>query len=287
MALSEPPAPELDPAQVAGFLRRHPGFLLDHPDLIPAVPTPDGTASLVQRQMATLRERNRDVGRRLEEVQGVAADNERIFTAASTLTFALMDVQTRAELDDALAMHVLGRFHLDHVICFEDGGKDAPLKHLRCLAAGELPPVATLFDVRLPLCNPCRPEEYEALFDQVYSDIRGHLPQQGFWVQPGSKGVSFLLTEPDDSTAWKTYLGVWAGYLGPGVYSVSILLQAVHWGRDALEGLRESVDLRDWAHGGYGISFESSDDWDRFRPAVLEFVDVVMKNRSTAGEVGA
>ena len=130
-------------------------------------------------------------------------------------------------------------------------------------------------------------EEYEALFDQVYSDIRGHLPQQGFWVQPGSKGVSFLLTEPDDSTAWKTYLGVWAGYLGPGVYSVSILPRAVIGGGDALERLREAVALRDWPHGGYVLSFKSGDEWDGLRPAVLEFVNAVMENRSLSGEVGA
>ena len=211
MTLPEPQAPELDPAEVAGFLRRHPGFLVDHPDLIPTVPTPDGAASLVQRQMATLRERNRDVGRRLEEVQGVAADNERIFAAASALTFALMDVQTRAELDDALAMHVLGRFHLDHVICFEDGGNDAPLKHLRCLAEGESPPVATLFDVRLPLCNPCRPEEYEALFGQ-----RPNAPGSAALVPARFASVKATLAlgsydperyTPDLGTAFLGYLG--------------------------------------------------------------------------------
>ena len=203
MALSEPQAPELDPAQVAGFLRRHPGFLVDNPDLIPTVPTPDGAASLVQRQMATLRERNRAVGRRLEEVQGVAA--------AGTLTFALMDVQTRAELNDALAMHVLRRFDLDHVICFEDGGGDAPLKHLRCLAAGEPPPVAKLFDVRLPLCNPCRPEEYEGLFGQ-----RPNAPGSAALVPARFAGVKATLAlgsrdperyTPELGTAFLGYLG--------------------------------------------------------------------------------
>ena len=166
MALTEHEAPELDAAQVAAFLRRNPGFLVENPDLIPAVPTPDGATSLVQRQMATLREHNRDVDRRLQQAQTVAADNERIFSAAGTLTFALMDVQTRAELNDALATHVLARFDLDHLICFEDGGSEAPLQHLRCIQEGDPPPVATLFDVRLPLCNPCRPEEYEELFGE-------------------------------------------------------------------------------------------------------------------------
>ena len=47
-----------------------------------------------------------------------------------------------------------------------------------------------------------------------------------------------------------------------------------------------AVALRDWAHGGYVLSFKSSDEWDDLRPAVLEFVNAVMENRSTSGEVG-
>ena len=130
-------------------------------------------------------------------------------------------------------------------------------------------------------------EGYETLFDQVHADIRDRLPKQGCWEQPGSTGIGFQLTEPDDSTALKTYFGVYAGYVQPGVYSVSILPQAIYWGEDAFEGFRESVDLRGWQHGGYAFSFRSSDEWDGLRPAVLEFVDAVMENRSTSGDGGS
>ena len=126
-------------------------------------------------------------------------------------------------------------------------------------------------------------EEYQALFDQVYADIKGRLPKQGVWEQPGSTGIGFQLKDPDDLTAWKTYFGIYAGYLGPGAYSISILPKAVHWGGDAFERLRDAVDLRDWIHGGYALSFKSNDEWDGLRPAVLEFVDAVMENRSTSG----
>ena len=145
---------------------------------------------------------------------------------------------------------------------------------------------ATASERRAALREYLATEEYETLFDQVYADIRGRLPQQGCWEQPGSKGIGFQLTEPDDSTAWKTYFGVQAGYLGPGTYSVSILPQAIHWGGDAFEGFRKAVALRDWAHGGYVLSFKSSDEWDDLRPAVLAFVNEVMDNRSTSVEVG-
>ena len=121
---------------------------------------------------------------------------------------------------------------------------------------------------------------YEDLFDRVHAALRTPLPDKGIWEQPGSKGIGLQLTEPDDSSAWKTYFGVQAGYLGPGVYSVSILPQAILWGGEAFERLRESVQLRDWPHGGYAFSFQSADEWNELRPTLLEFVNIVMTNRS-------
>ena len=127
---------------------------------------------------------------------------------------------------------------------------------------------------------------YDAVFGRVHADLRQPLPEQGVWEQPGSKGVGFQLTEPDDPKVWKTYFGVQAGYLGSGIYSVSILPQAIHWGgEEALGQLRESVGVRDWPHGGYALSFRSSEEWEQLRPGVLGFMDAVMASRS--GREGA
>ena len=122
---------------------------------------------------------------------------------------------------------------------------------------------------------------YDAVFGRVHADLRQPLREQGVWEQPGSTGVGFQLTEPDNPKVWKTYFGVQAGYLGSGIYSVSILRQAIHWGGEqALGELREFVEVRDWPHGGYALSFKSSEEWEQLRPKVLGFVDTVMANRS-------
>ena len=122
---------------------------------------------------------------------------------------------------------------------------------------------------------------YDAVFGRVHADLRQPLREQGVWEQPGSTGVAFQLTEPDNPKVWKTYFGVQAGYLGSGIYSVSILRQAIHWGGEqALGELREFVEVRDWPHGGYALSFESSEEWEQLRPGVLRFVDAVMASRS-------
>ena len=122
---------------------------------------------------------------------------------------------------------------------------------------------------------------YDAVFGRVHADLCQPLREQGVWEQPGSMGIGFQLTEPDDPKVWKTYFGVQAGYLGSGIYSVSILPQAIHWGgEEALGQLRESVGVRDWPHGGYALSFRSSEEWEQLRPGVLGFVDAVMASRS-------
>ena len=122
---------------------------------------------------------------------------------------------------------------------------------------------------------------YEQLFDRVCADIREHLPRQGIWEQPGSKGIGFQLTEPGDSRNWRTYFGVQAGYVGPATYSVSVLPQAGHWGGDGvLDRLGASVDLHKWPHGGHFLSFKSDEEWEHVRSALLEFVDAVMQSRN-------
>ena len=70
-------------------------------------------------------------------------------------------------------------------------------------------------------------------------------------------------------------------------WSISILPQAIHWGGDALEVLRTSVQLHEWPHvnGAWVCDFASEEDWAEHRDAVLEFVSAVISNRSNGGEL--
>ena len=130
---------------------------------------------------------------------------------------------------------------------------------------------------------------YADLFDRIREDIRERLPERGVWVETGRYGVSFQLAEPDNRQLWKTYFGLQAGYITSevNIYSVSILPQAIHWGGDALDRLREAVSLYDWTHGGQFLRFKSADEWDQVRSAVLEFVDAVVANRAGRADLGA
>ena len=147
-------------------------------------------------------------------------------------------------------------------------------------------PSATINERRQALREYLTSSGYEALFDRICDDIRKLLPEQGVRERPRTKGIGFRLSEPDGVGGWKNYFGVYVGYRESN-WSISILPQAIHWGGDALEVLRTSVQLHEWPHvnGAWVCDFASEEDWAEHRDAVLEFVSAVISNRSNGGEL--
>jgi Uncharacterized protein conserved in bacteria len=86
--------------EVAAWLRRHPSFLKQFPDLAltMVVPRDDGpTASLASYQLEILRDKNRELSRRLSELAGNAQVNERLAVRTHQLTLALMRQTSAAD----------------------------------------------------------------------------------------------------------------------------------------------------------------------------------------------
>ncbi|WP_461058102.1 DUF484 family protein [Silanimonas algicola] len=86
--------------EVAQWLRRHPRFLEQFPDLAVTLVVPkDGgaSASLAGYQLEVLREKNRELTRRLHELSANAQDNERLAVRAHQLTLALMRAGSAAD----------------------------------------------------------------------------------------------------------------------------------------------------------------------------------------------
>ena len=78
--------------EVAAWLRRHPDFLKQFPDLALTlvVPRADGpAASLASYQLEVLRDKNRELNRRLQELFANAQDNERLAVRTHQLALAL------------------------------------------------------------------------------------------------------------------------------------------------------------------------------------------------------
>jgi uncharacterized protein YigA (DUF484 family) len=104
--------------EVAAWLRRHPRFLQQFPDLALSlvVPREDGpAASLASYQLDVLRDKNRELSRRLHDLYGVAQENERLAVRTHQLTLALMREDSVAGVVRAMAATLAEDFSGDLV----------------------------------------------------------------------------------------------------------------------------------------------------------------------------
>lgn len=99
--MSETPARrEPSDLEVANYLRRNPDFLTQFPDLALVLKMPrqlGDTTSLASYQLEVLRDKNRSLNRRLQELVAVASENEQLVVRVHALTLALMRAATLEE----------------------------------------------------------------------------------------------------------------------------------------------------------------------------------------------
>ena len=162
--------PPLDADAVADFLANNSDFLVRRPELLPDPAASDDSAggavvSLADRQMVLLRDRNESLRNRLAALIAVARDNDRTYARLRKLTLALMDAASVAELDTALAAHLLEEFQADHAICFVGRAPRSELVHVAARVVKA--PWDRIFDNAEPTCGPYRAEEYALLFPGV------------------------------------------------------------------------------------------------------------------------
>ncbi len=211
--------------EIAAWLRRHPNFLQQFPDLSLSlvVPREEGSAaSLASYQLEVLRDKNRELNRRLHELSGNAQDNERLAVRTHQLTLALMRQGNAADTLRAMAASLAEDFNGDlvrlvmfHPVDGLDGtdwlqqidADDARLQPFRdCLGDGE------------PLCGRLQPEKHAVLYgvraEEVQSTALVPLPGVGL-VAVGSSdpnrffpgmGTLFLRMMGEAlETAWARY----------------------------------------------------------------------------------
>ncbi len=96
--------PGLTEAQVAAWLLEHPDIFVRHPWLLEhlTVPHQCGEAvSLIERQVALLRQTNRDLCRQIENLVHIARTNDVLLTNMHRLTLALLEA---SHFDEAVSL---------------------------------------------------------------------------------------------------------------------------------------------------------------------------------------
>lgn len=171
--------PALSGDEVAGFLRAHPQFLAQHPDLALSlvVPREEGpAASLVGYQLDILRGKNRDLARRLHELVTTAQVNEQLAVRTHQLTLALMRQTNAADTLRATVAALAEDFAGDQVALVllvpMEGLEQAPW--LRVMPEGD--PRLALFTQMLaagePVCGRLSPKRNVLLYGEAAEQVQ-------------------------------------------------------------------------------------------------------------------
>jgi uncharacterized protein YigA (DUF484 family) len=165
--------------EVAAWLRRHPKFLQQFPDLAISmvVPREDGpAASLASYQLEVLRDKNRELSRRLHELFANAQENERLAVRTHQLTLGLMRQHTAADTLRAMAASLAEDFQGDlvRIVLFDrvDGLDD--VDWLQVLPA-EDPRLATFRDALAegePICGRLHPDKNALMYGMRAEDVQ-------------------------------------------------------------------------------------------------------------------
>lgn len=164
--------------EIAAWLRRHPGFLKQFPDLALTlvVPRDDGpTASLASYQLEVLRDKNRELSRRLAELAGNAQVNERLAVRTHQLTLALMRQTSAADTLRAMAASLEEDFAGDlvRIVSLQPVPELEQAPWLQVIAADD-PKLAPFHDCLQdgePICGRLQPEKNDVLYAERIGEV--------------------------------------------------------------------------------------------------------------------
>ncbi len=161
----------LEGMDVAAWLRRHPNFLKDFPDIadLLMVPREKGpAASLASYQIETLRERNRELGERLHQLIDTATENEQLAVQVHSYVLAMLRAADLAETLHVVVAGLYEDFHTDQVslLLFRDGQNLPQEPWLQFFPGGAstLPVFKDFLQRGDPLCGRLAENKLDALF---------------------------------------------------------------------------------------------------------------------------
>jgi uncharacterized protein YigA (DUF484 family) len=168
----------LDAMEVASYLRRHPDFLTEFPDLALALVLPreqGQAASLASYQLDVLRDKNRELNRRLHELIEIAHENQLLMVRVHTLTLALMRATSLPETLNAVVAALTEDFNTDlvRIVLFRADGNLPVVEWLLIEPDGPraLPVFAEFLKRAEPLCGRLQQDKLDALFGTRVGEV--------------------------------------------------------------------------------------------------------------------
>lgn len=188
--MSDTPQNSIASPEVAAYLRRNPRFLHDYPDLALGlvVPREEGRAtSLASYQLDVLRDKNRELNKRLHELFHNAQENERLTVRTHQLVLALMRARTAPETLKAMVASLTEDFQGDlvRVVLHEPVAELDAVDWLTVLPreAAALAPFTEFLAAGEPLCGRLQAEKLAVLFGPRQHEVQScallPLPERG------------------------------------------------------------------------------------------------------------
>ncbi len=167
--------------EVAEYLMAHPNFFAEHPELLSSIsiPHPSGSAtSLVERQLAVLREQNGDLDRRLHELVAVARENDQLSERMHELAIALIGARTLQQVLSVVRRSMVEEFAADRAVIRVGhrlaGGAEDPLGDPDIFVGAEDPGLKLfedLFKNGRPECGRIQSSKVHYLFGEASQQV--------------------------------------------------------------------------------------------------------------------
>ncbi|MDM3870947.1 DUF484 family protein [Porticoccus sp. W117] len=166
----------IDDAAIKAYLQDNPNFFENHPDLLELIQLPheSGRAvSLVERQVAVLRERNMEMRQRLNNLLEAARTNDKLFEKTKRLVLNLLDSRDINSLVDTLYESLGNDYQLQYfsLVLLTDTTRlpDNPARVVGLEEAENQ--VGTLLRSNRAICGVLRQEELQFLFGNKAGEI--------------------------------------------------------------------------------------------------------------------
>ncbi len=171
----------LSDKEVIEYLQAHPDFFITHTQLLADLVVPHesgGAVSLIERQVAVLRDQNRHVRRELADLVQIARDNDRLNECLQRFALGVMGCVTLSEIFNTLYDTLRSDLNADAVALrlFGNGAavlEDAELVNAAWVARGaaELGIFRNILEAGKPVCGRLSPAQLHYLFAAQAKDI--------------------------------------------------------------------------------------------------------------------
>lgn len=168
-------AASVEEQSIRDYLREHPDFFDQHPDILDHLElshSPGSAVSLVERQVSVLRERNMEMRKRLNNLMDNARDNDRLFKLTRELILSLLETENTDQLSSAFLLCLTQDFGVEHASIILYGNPEESTSECRIdspeKAREEL---GALLRGGKAVCGALRKDELEYLFPGAGSSI--------------------------------------------------------------------------------------------------------------------